>query len=159
MSGFQNKRKEKFLSSISTTGLESSSCDLTSRCKFNFSYFDCSQSAGQDYVDWGVDGLEDLLRKLTEYSKNPLLYWKEQKRLVVYDSFPLKSDFVHPKHVPHDVKWGRFRMESAVRLVGFVVPGHFQNKRHEKTGLAFDCNTFYVVFLDRYHKFYKTEAK
>jgi hypothetical protein len=159
MTSYQNKKKDRFLSEIITASLESATDNLTIRCKFNFSYFDPSQTAGQGSRDWGVDGLSELLEKLTEFSKESLEYWKQQGRLVVYCGFPKKTDFLHPKHVPHDVHWGRFRIEQAVRLAGFVLPGQFRDKVHQKTGVRFDCNTFYVVFLDQEHKFYKTEKR
>ncbi len=63
------------------------------------------------------------------------------------------------KSIPIEAKWGRFRLKSKVRLVGFVIPEEFHDKIHEKTGLRFDKNTFYVVFLDKEHKFYKVEKQ
>jgi hypothetical protein len=68
---------------------------------------------------------------------------------------PSKSAFKFPKNVPHQAQWARFRLENKVRLIGFVVPGKYKDKRHAKTKKRFDGNTFYVVFPDKNHLFYK----
>lgn len=49
MSKFKNSRKEAFLDKIPQTSLDSKSDDITARSKFNFSYFDSSQAAGQKF--------------------------------------------------------------------------------------------------------------
>lgn len=159
MSAFNNKSKEKFLAEFPTASIESANCNLSTRCKFNFSYFDATQPAGQDFCDWSLENLVELLYKLKEFSKESLKYWETQGLLVNYKSFPRKSDFTHPKHVPHQVHWGRFRLGGATRLAGFMVPGEFHDTSHRITGVRFDSNTFYVVFLDSDHKFYKLESR
>ncbi|MGK7913310.1 MAG: hypothetical protein AB4050_17805 [Synechococcus sp.] len=169
MSKFSNRKKESFLKSIPAMDIESSQIEM--RCKFNFSYFDGEQAAGQSFEEWsGGDGnssLVELLRKIQHYTKSPLSYWREEragrgglKVLAYYDSFPTNSDFTHPSHVPHDVTWARFRLGSKVRMIGFVIPESFliQSSGSSKTDYIFDNNTFYVVFLDKHHKFYKTET-
>ncbi len=81
------------------------------------------------------------------------------KTLAYYQSFPKKSNFKFPPHVPHDVIWSIFRLGSKVRLIGFVIPEKLSGKTIEDEAGKFvlDCNTFYVVFLDKDHKFYITE--
>lgn len=164
MKNFGNSKKNKFFEKVIKTSLGSEHDDLVSRCKFNFSYMDFDQDAGQTFKDWGEDKLVKLLNKLTEYNKSPLMYWrnqrvgsKSQNVLEIYGSFPKKSDFVHPAHVPDEVLWARFRLESAVRLIGFILPPEYNNKKHISKDMYFDCNTFYVVFLDENHKFYKID--
>ncbi|GKV94220.1 hypothetical protein H2Y56_12725 [Pectobacterium aroidearum] len=159
---FGNKKKGAFLEKIPNTGLGNG--EITKKCKFNFSYFDNTQAAGQDFRDWSQDELVKLLEKIKNYSESPLDYWRNQrcgggglKILEIYGKFPKKSDFIHPKHVPHDVSWARFRMENLVRLVGFVVPRGFNCDQEVTLTEPFDSNTFYVVFLDKQHKFYNTE--
>lgn len=166
MSKFGSKRKDKFLASRSLPSLEDENNDLAIRCKFNFSYFDSSQGAGQNFSDWTQPQLCDLLEKLKNYTTKKLDYWQTQrvgrgslKILEIYGGFPLKSDFVHPKYVPHQAQWGRFRLGSKLRLVGFIIPAELHNTLHKKTGEFFDKNTFYVVFLDRNHKFCLTENR
>ena len=98
--------------------------------------------------------------KLKHYSGNTMGYWKNQrvgggglKVLELYKSFPVHSDFIHPKHVPLDVKWARFSLESDMRLIGFVVPNDLVLLH------KIPSNIFNVVFLDQHHRFYKTEEK
>jgi hypothetical protein len=160
---FGNSRKDQFLANVILASIDDDADDLTARSKFNFSYFEV-QPAGQDFSVWPHGQLTKLLEKLKEYGRKPLSYWQTQRLgshpvLSVYGNFPRNSDFSHPKHVPHQVRWGRFRLEATVRLVGFVLPSECSGQFHAKTGVAFDCNTFYVVFLDANHRFYKSEAK
>lgn len=166
MSKFKNSKKDNFLSTIIQESLESEKNNLSVRCKFNFSYMDFSQEAGQSFEEWTKEELEKLLHKLKNYTENSLSYWQNQRVgggnntvLEVYKSFPKKSDFIHPKYIPHEVWWSRFRLESSVRLVGFILPSEYKNKKHSKEDLYFDHNTFYIVFLDRDHRFYKMDYK
>ena len=164
MRGLPNTKKAGFLESITKASIESGEDDLASRCKFNFSYFDV-QPAGQDFVVWDHGQLSKLFEKLKHYSAHPLPYWKNQRCgangtvLAIYGSWPHKSEFARPKHVPHQAQWGRFRLESAVRIVGFVLPSECDGSVHAVTKHRHDCNTFYVVFLDANHRFYITEKK
>lgn len=90
------------------------------------------------------------------------MWWWGIKSFAEYGDFPKKSDFKHPNYVPHDVRWARFRMDGAFRLVGFLVPKELHNKckkDKENEEYLFDRNTFYVVFLDKDHRFYKAEDK
>ena len=121
---------------------------------------DFQQEAGQQFADWSKEQLVKLFVKLHNYSREPLRHgmiepYEKQHVLEIYKSFPVKSAFTHPKHVPHEVEWGRFRLEGDMRLVGFVVPTAFDKVAHEHTGITFCRNTFYVVFLDAEHNFYQ----
>lgn len=162
MTKFSNSKAKKFLDELAPISLDDDNNDLASRCKFNFSYFSV-QECSQDFCDWTPDQLHKLLNKLKFYSQQDLEYWQNQsvgahgKILSIYDQFPHKTDFIRPKHVPHQVSWGRFRLESAVRLVGFIVPDEYSGKTHNRTKSLYCQNTFYVVYLDRDHRFYKTE--
>lgn len=80
------------------------------------------------------------------------------KVLEYYGDFPDNSDFKHPKHVPADAHWARFRLGNKVRLVGFVISKDALKNMPEEEQEKFCHNTFYVVFLDKDHKFYKTET-
>jgi len=160
-----NAKKAAFLAALAEKpSLDGDGDRLTIGCKFNFAYF-TTQAASQSFGDWTHPDLVSLLGKLKEYCKRPLSDWaitpvgKSGTVLAIYGGFPANSDLEFPKHVPHQAKWGRFRLESAVRLVGFVVPPEYTDKMHAKSGYRFDCNTFYVVFLDKNHAFYKTESK
>jgi hypothetical protein len=165
MTQFQNSRKGKFLSTIPTTDLEGDSSDLVIRSKFNFSYF-CHQDAGQRFSEWTPLQQCKLFDKLVNFSQQPLAHWQAQRVggaggtvLAIYKKFPVNSDFSAPPSVPHDVEWGRFRLGGSERLIGFIVPHTLSDREHNKHKRRFDCNTFYVVFLDRDHRFYKSEQK
>jgi len=157
-----NSRKDAFLSSLHQISINAKENDLAQRCKFNFSYFVNDDAAGQDFNDWNKDELVKLLNKIKEYSKSPLSYWKTQnvgqyKVLVNYGSFPRDTDFTEPKHIPIEVEWCRFHLENIPRLIGFVIPTSCHNEEQHSPEFRFDKNTFYVVFLDKEHKFYKTK--
>jgi len=157
-------RKESFLASIPTTSLDNDTDRLTIKCKFNFSYFHPNQAAGQDFNDWNHNELTKLLDKLVYYSEDSLEYWKNQTSgkhpiFIVYGNFPTNTDFSEPKHIPHQAQWARFHLENKVRLIGFVIPDVYHGIAHPKTKEIFDKNTFYIVFLDKNHLFYKTKRK
>ncbi len=162
MSNFKNSRAKGFLEKLPVLALDSEGDVLSARCKFNFHYF-VGDAPGQNWQDWGLDRLAKLMGKISDYSESSLKYWENQRIggsgrvLAIYDKFPANSDFSHPKSVPHDVRWGRFRLESDMRLIGFVVPSVFDDRCHATTKQRFCSNTFYVVFLDEKHKFYKSE--
>ena len=161
MSNFSNSRAKGFLANFPIASLEHPGDDITNRCKFNFSYFDDSQKAGQSFDQWSQTEISTLLKKFKQYSRESLEHWtrtpigrKSGKVLAIYGTFPEASEFKWPPHIPHQVRWARFRLDYSGRLVGFVIPESFHDKIHDKTGLRFDKNTFYIVFLDKDHKFY-----
>ena len=124
-----NPAKVKFIQSIPPIAIEDHVDALKSKLCFSLKYFDNSQDVGQDFRDWSQEQLEKLLTKLKNYSDNTIKYWMNQrtgagglKVLEVYGDFPRNSEFVHPKHVPIDVLWARFRLESDMRLIGFLLP-------------------------------------
>lgn len=160
---FQNSRKKSFLQSIPVSSIENDSDNTACKMKFNFSYFDVTQEAGQDFSDWTNEQLLKLLNKLQEYSGNSISHWTRESIgkgrnhvLEIYGSFPRKSEFKQPKHVPHQALWSRFRLESSVRLIGFILPEEFNGKEQRKSGFFFCSNTFYIVFLDKDHLFYSS---
>lgn len=162
MNRFNNSGKTKFLNSIPLASLELESDPLASRCKFNFAYFEV-QDAGQAFNDLEPQKMAMLFDKLKEFSKEPLDYWRHQRVgksgfvFSTYGGFPSKSDFTQPKHIPHQADWGRFRLDWASRICGFSIPKCFDGKAHKGTGKLWCSNTFYVVFLDEEHRFYKSD--
>ena len=152
-----NPQKDAFLKSIPTCTIESVSNKFTN-IAFNFQFFDKSQSAGQDFSGWTHGQLVNLLEKLKWYCSETMEHWKIEPIghgsghvLDIYGNFPSKSDFIHPRHVPINARWGRFRLEGDMRLIGFIVDS--ENCISHKI----PPNIFYVVFLDAFHKFYKSE--
>jgi hypothetical protein len=164
MNSFGNSEKAKFLATIPTASLELDSDRLASRCKFNFAYFEV-QEAGQDFEDLTPPKMVMLFEKLKEFSKESLDYWRNQRVgksgyvFSTYGAFPSKSDFTRPKHIPHQADWGRFRLDWASRICGFSVPKSFDGKVHMGTGKLWCSNTFYIVFLDEDHRFYKSSGE
>jgi len=152
----QNPLKERFLTSLPLTLIENVADKFRNNLSFNFQFFDNAQPAGQDFRDWNHEQLHKLLDKVKEYCKNPSTYWLKlpvgggkNHILEIYGKFPVRSEFLHPKFVPLDVDWARFRLEGDMRLIGFFV------NKEICTRLIASPNIFYVVFLDREHKFYK----
>jgi hypothetical protein len=157
---FSNSRKKKFIEDLPSTGITST--DIISRCKFNFSFLDSSQEYGSSFSELSNDELILLIDKIKLYSRDSLRYWQNNrvgggghKVLEVYGAFPKSSEFKFPKSVPHDVLWARFRMDGAGRLVGFLIPAEFSRVVSADREFFYDTNTFYVVFIDLEHKFYK----
>lgn len=163
MGKFKNHKKEGFLASIPTISLEDFTNDLTTRCKFNFSYFHVEDSISQDFHEWDREELAKLLNKLKEYSKFTLEHWTRKTVgrypvFAIYDEFPTNTDFTKPNHIPHQAEWARFHLENLVRVIGFVIPAEYHNNPHPTTRMLYDKNTFYVVYLDKDHRFYKTDC-
>lgn len=155
-----NPKKEKFLSNLPQQDFVSDIADVKGKLSFSFKYFDGCQEAGQDFKDWTDKQKQELLEKLRDYSRESKTYWLNQrvgggglKVLEIYGEFPRNTDFEYPRHVPDGVRWARFRMESAMRLVGFFV------SEEAAKGKELSPDVFYVVFLDKDHRFYKMEKQ
>lgn len=155
-----NFRKENFLTSLPKYENIPDIADVKGKLAFSFKYFDASQSAGQDFKDWTDEQKNQLLNKLRDYSREDRNYWRNQrvgagglKLLEIYGDFPRNTEFAYPVHVPSKVKWARFRMENKMRLVGFFVDEEDAKQKLLSTDI------FYIVFLDKNHKFYKMEVK
>lgn len=156
---FKNQRSDNFLASVPQASLDLPTDRISEKCKFNFAYFE-KQEYGKSFEELSQEELSKLLNKLRDYSRETLGHWRNEsigtygKVLVDYGAFPTRTEFKHPKSVPHQVRWGRFRLDQNVRLAGFVIPDSYNGTKQVSTGMAFDSNTFYVVFYDPEHKFY-----
>lgn len=158
---FSNRSAKNFLASLPVTSVESTR--LVRRTKFNFSFLDLEQPKGLE-AELTKDFFSSLFTKLKHFSAEPLSYWdvapvgrNDGNYLEIYDMFPKRSDFTHPPFVPHDAVWGRFRINSSTRLAGFTVPNRLNHKYCEDERYRYCTNTFYVVFIDLHHGFYKTK--
>lgn len=165
-SRFKNnpRAQSKITDIASIASLDSKTDKITERCKFNFHYFHYQDEVSQKFEEWDHNELSKLLNKLKNYSEKSLDAWsktaiggKSFNVLEIYDYFPSNTDFTKPKHIPEEVKWARFRLEQKVRLIGFVIPDNYEGEMHDTTGVFYDTNTFYIVYLDRDHRFWKTE--
>lgn len=161
MKNFANSGKNRFLASFPDASLELDTDPLAARCKFNFAYFEV-QEGSQSFSDLEQEKLALFFDKLKEFSKESLEYWRKQRVgksgsvFSTYGRFPAKSAFTQPKHIPHQAEWGRFRLDWASRLCGFTIPKSFEGKLHRGSGKTWCSNTFYIVFLDENHQFYKS---
>lgn len=104
--------------------------------------FDKSQ--GQNFHKWEENNiLADAFETLYNYSHLPLVSQFNDK-FKTYPSFPPadKTDFTYPKHISLDARWASMHVNGKVCLVGHIVK-----------------NTFFLVFLDCEHCFWKSELK
>jgi hypothetical protein len=105
--------------------------------KICFAQLDRNQ--GQTFKDWADAGLlVKLNERLVDLSANNLQELiKESKRAHLYNEFPPKNvtEYHFPKHIQEDVQWCAFHVTGEA-----VLAGHLVN------------DTFFVVFLDLYHK-------
>lgn len=119
--------------------------DLVRNMKFSFQYFDSSQKFASSYRDWQNSGLLSFaMETFTGMSKSPLLSQIDGDKFTIYGSFPPydKTKFDFPKHIPDDANWARIHINGRAVVIGHVVN-----------------DTFYVVFLDKSHKFYLTKRE
>jgi len=117
--------------------------DLKKDSYLNISFRHLDTEQGSSLDDWSETG--HLLRAVKILKDLCCASFREHigKAIDVYGSFPVeKSDFFHPKQVPEDAEWGRVHIDGT-----HILAGHFVE------------NTFYVVFLDNNHSFYKVKLK
>lgn len=111
--------------------------------KVSFQYLDKSQRFGSGFKDWQRIGLlSQLLDVFQGYCSSPLLPQIDGKKFTIYGGFPPKNRtlFEHPTFVPEDAEWARIHITGPAVVVGHIV-----------------SDTFYVVFLDKTHKFWLTK--
>ena len=113
---------------------------------FSFKDFDIKQiPPGQSFDEWQEDKLLSyMIQKFGHICNLNIVEAQQQRVLKIYDEFPENSDFKHPQHISDEVKW--------------AVIMDIKGQKGRVGGHIID-NTFYVVFLDKEHKFYITEKK
>lgn len=119
--------------------------DENKTCNFKISlaYFDPSPMYASGFKDWQKDGLlSKAMDTLHGYCKRPLRQQIDGDKFSVYQSFPSPdhTKFEYPKHVPEDAEWARIHINGPAVLIGHIVG-----------------DTFYLVFLDKTHKFWLTK--
>ena len=108
---------------------------------FSLKDFDINQ--GQKFEEWENESiLSNLLTRLRQISSYSIEEAISQKVVNTYDNFPENSDFYHPKHIPEGVRWGTISVKGKERIVGYIAE-----------------NVFYIVFLDKDHRFWISEKK
>lgn len=106
---------------------------------FSLKDFDINQ--GQDFKNWECEKiLSMLMTRLRLISAYTIQEAQENKILTIYGEFPINTDFKHPKHVSEGVKWARISIQGKERVAGYI-----------------EDNIFYIVFLDKDHRFWISE--
>lgn len=111
--------------------------------KVSFQYVDTSQKFGSGFKDWqNVGLLSKMLEVFQGYCCRPLLEQVDGGKFTIYGDFPPKDKtyFEHPSTVPEDANWARIHITGSAVVAGHIV-----------------TDTFYVVFLDKTHKFWLTK--
>lgn len=111
--------------------------------KISFQYIDSTQKFGSSFKDWQKVGLlSKTLEALSGYCCKPLLEQVDGDKFSIYGGFPPndKTLFEFPLHIPEDANWARIHITGPAVIVGHII-----------------ADTFYVVFLDKSHKFWLTK--
>lgn len=113
---------------------------------FSFKDFDIRQiPPGQSFEEWQDEKiLAYTLNKFGHICALNIVEAQQQGMIKIYKDFPEKSDFELPRHILGDVNW--------------AVIMDIKGQKGRVAGHIID-NVFYVVFLDKEHKFYKTSKK
>lgn len=119
--------------------------DKTDNFKVSFQHLDTSQKYGSSFRDLQKCGLlSKMLECFQGYCCRPLLEQVDKNKFTIYGNFPTKdkTKFYFPTNVPPDANWARIHITGP-----FVVIGHIVE------------DTFYVIFLDKTHKFWLTKRE
>ncbi|MEZ4686649.1 MAG: hypothetical protein R3B47_11460 [Bacteroidia bacterium] len=103
------------------------------------------RNQGQTIKEWEELGLlEKLFEKLAGISSMTVREATSSQTIKQYSkvSFPPKSDFYHPKHVPQGVIWCSVHLQGKECIAGYL-----------------EDNIFYIVFLDKDHRFWISTKK
>jgi hypothetical protein len=153
MSKFSNKNKfgsinEGSLERKNNTREERKVNEDLPKIVFSFKDFDVRQiPPGQSYVDWQKEKLlAYMIEKFGEICKYNILEAQQKEMITIYGKFPENSDFHYPRTVAQDksIKW--------------VVITNIKGQKARIAGHIIE-NVFYVVFLDKEHRFYPSELK
>lgn len=115
----------------------------TENFKVSFQYLDTTQKFGSGFLDWQNCGLlSKMMETLQGFCHRPLISQFDGYKFKAYDGFPQPefTMFKCPDNIPEDAHWARIHILNKT-----VVIGHYVG------------NTFFVVFLDKTHKFYLTK--
>ena len=130
-------------SKIQSTLSQKSKEEAKGNFNVSFQYLDTSQKFGSAFKDWQACGLlSKMMETLQGYCTRPLREQFDGYKFKAYGGFPEPeyTMFECPANVPEDANWARIHINNKS-----VVVGHYVG------------NTFYVVFLDKTHKFYLTK--
>ncbi|TDQ11291.1 hypothetical protein [Pedobacter metabolipauper] len=137
------KLKIKTLSSVDTGLSSRRNHSINGNFKVSFQYLDKTQQYGSDFKDWQKEGLlSKAMEVLQGYCCSPLVDQIDGHKFAIYGRFPkiTHTRFELPKNISEDAVWGRIHVTGIAILAGHIIE-----------------DTFYIVFLDKTHKFYITQ--
>lgn len=115
---------------------------------FSFKDLDETQKSDTGSINhWQKEGLLlkllNTIKDLSKMRRNEACFGNNSK-IKIYGNFPESSntEYSYPAHVADEAEWARFHLQGKEIIVGHIVN-----------------NIFYVVFLDKDHKFYISEKK
>ncbi|MCQ2219632.1 MAG: hypothetical protein MJZ33_14315 [Paludibacteraceae bacterium] len=143
--GFQKHKEKSFIKKVLEDKKKKSVNDPDRLCNFQISlqYYNDDQPSKGTLLDWQNDGLlANALDVLKGFCQRPLQEQIDGNKFAMYNEFPPKdkTDFSFPENVPEDAHWARIHVNGSSVIVGHVVN-----------------NTFFIVFLDKNHRFWLTK--
>lgn len=112
---------------------------------FVISFKHLDKNQGQTFHEWERDGiLAQALNTLSNYCHDTLQNQCFTENFKSYGNFPPsnKTEYYFPQHVPLDAEWAAMHVNGRQCLAGHIFR-----------------NVFYVVFLDKNHKFWISDKK
>ncbi len=103
------------------------------------------RNQGESYDEWQEEEILALaLMKLQEVCNLTKIEATTSQIIKEYPKgvFPPNSDFTHPRHIPDDISWCSMHIQGKECIIGY-----------------FEENIFYIVFLDKDHRFWITQKK
>ncbi len=136
-------RKDKQPSIIAQVLSEKKKNTANNRDNLNFSFEDfcCKQKYASSFKHWQSIGLlSSALETIQGYCNSPIIY--DGTKCTLYNDFPSKNETLYefPEHVTPDASWVRIHINGPSVIIGHIIQ-----------------NTFYIVFLDKTHKFHLTK--
>ena len=124
----------------------------TSHISFNYQFLSSGSDYGQSFEEWDRERIIlDLNEKLKSFSGKSKTELMSDGVLCIYGEYPSNSGFKYPASLPKEkgkIHWARLTITGKRRVIGFFSPGAER-----------ESDVFYVVFLDKDHKFYPSEKK
>lgn len=109
-----------------------------------FSFSRHIKGNGETYEEWSTLGLlGPLCRRMQMLGQHSVFVVKQKQWIKDYNSFPPHSEFDEPTHISN-VTWSVMHITDTSKevVVGFI-----------------EDDVFYIVFLDKDHKFWPTTKK
>jgi len=143
----KNKNRLKGQSKKKTSNIEgkSNSMGFNSPVVFSFKELDSTQHLKETFECWDKENLlPKLLNKIKDLSKMKMSEATQSNTIKNYGYFPPKdkTKYKVPKHLSEELQWASMHIQGKEVVAGHIVE-----------------NVFYIVFLDREHKFWKSEKK